>query len=503
MLDLILSFAGALALGAALSAASAGNFLTGWLAFSLIGWACLFLLLRVWRTLGGGKTLSILITVTLMLRLAVAVFAAVGLPAWGYDNPVNKGGALYSDAYDRDHSAFKLAETSAPLLKALTAPDTTDQYGGLRFISAAIYRYLSPDAERPLLISLLAAFMMALGVAFFWSGVQKRWSLKIATLAAWILAIFPDGVLLGSSQMREPFLIGLVCIAFWAILDWQQSPLRAALVTLSALALSSVISLPAGGIFAFLLVAMLVLEWALAQHQPTKRWLGLIVFSVICLAAMAFGWLWLRTTLYYDSFTTTQESGWFQEFMRHLDSRYMIPFTTAYGLIQPLLPAALTDSANWIWKTIAILRALGWYASLPFLFFSFFTAFKAKRADSKWLLIFFNLAFLVWVIVSSARAGGDLWDNPRYRYMLLPFMCVLIAWAFEHYRETHSPWLWRWTAIVVFFVLLFTNLYINRQVATFTRLSYQKTIILILIFALVIVAEGLIYDHWFSKRKGE
>jgi hypothetical protein len=69
-------------------------------------------------------------------------------------------------------------------------------------------------------------FAMTAGVAFLWSAAQKRWPKQIALYAAWAFALFPDSVLLGSSQMREPFIIGLGCLAFWAILDWQDKPLR-------------------------------------------------------------------------------------------------------------------------------------------------------------------------------------------------------------------------------------------------------------------------------------
>jgi hypothetical protein len=261
VLDLILSFLAGLGFGAGLAAFSDGNYFQSWLAFGFLSWLGVFALLRTWRFLGAGTSLAILLAAALGVRLLVAVIGAVGLPAWGYNNPVNNAGFFYSDAYNRDQAAYKLASSPASLLKAFTAHETTDQYGGLLFISAAIYRFLSPEIARPLLISLLAAFVMTLGIAFFWSAVQKRWPLKIAALAGWILALFPDGVLLGSSQMREPFLIALVCLAFWAVLDWQQKPLRSALIALFALALSCLFSLPAGGIFVAILASVVAIEW--------------------------------------------------------------------------------------------------------------------------------------------------------------------------------------------------------------------------------------------------
>jgi hypothetical protein len=501
LFDLILSFLSALLLGAVFSGISAGGFLQGWLAFAVLFWACLFALLRIWRTFGAARSLAVLLSVAFFIRLAVAVLVSVGLPIWGYENPVNNAGFLYSDAYDRDQAAFKLAADDKPLLTAFTAPDKTDQYGGLLFISAATYGWLSPDADRPLLISLLAAFCMAAGIGFFWAAVQKRWPLKVAFLAAWILALFPDSVMLGSAQMREPFLIGLACIAFWAVLSWHQTPLKSAVIALLTLAVCCAFSVPAGGVFAAILAAVIVLEWSVYQKRSSLKWLGFTALAMVSLVALAGGWLWLRSTLYYDSFTTMMQSGWVQALMRQYGQRWMIPFTSIYGLTQPVLPAAFTDPADFFWKTVAILRALGWYTALPFLFYSLFAAFKAKTSESKWLLVLFNWVFLIWVFVASARAGGDQWDNPRYRYILLPFMCLLIAWGYQNYRQTHSPWFWRWVAVVGEFLLFFMNFYLNRMMNTGTKISFPLTIALVIVAALGILAGGYVWDRTRTRIK--
>jgi hypothetical protein len=222
---------------------------------------------------------------------------------------------------------------------------------------------------------------------------------------------------------------------------------------------------------------------------------------MVSLVALAGGWLWLRSTLYYDSFTTMMQSGWVQALMRQYGQRWMIPFTSIYGLTQPVLPAAFTDPADFFWKTVAILRALGWYTALPFLFYSLFAAFKAKTSESKWLLVLFNWVFLIWVFVASARAGGDQWDNPRYRYILLPFMCLLIAWGYQNYRQTHSPWFWRWVAVVGEFLLFFMNFYLNRMMNTGTKISFPLTIALVIVAALGILAGGYVWDRTRTRIK--
>lgn len=501
--DLVLSLLSGLFLAGILSTFCLGNFWQSFFAFGVFSWLGLFALIRTWRFFGAERALAILLAVALILRLTVAVIGSAGLPKWGYDNEVNRAGFFYSDAYDRDRIAFQLAISDKPLFTAFTTHESVDQYGGLLFMSALIYRTFSPDQARPLLISLLAALISTLGIAFFWSALQKRWSRTISSTAAWILAVFPDAVLLGSSQMREPFLIALICIAFWAILDWRSHPLRTALIAIPAVGLSCLFSVPAGGIFIAILASTLVLEWALSQEKPIIRSIGIAILAIVGIASLAAGWLWLRSTLYYDSFTTMMDSGMVQELLRNtFGKKWMIPFTSVYGLTQPLLPAAIMEPSILIWKVVAILRALGWYAALPFLLFALFTAFSADKKESRWLLVLYTLVFFLWVGVSSARAGGDLWDNPRYRYILLPFMALIIAWALSHYQHTRSAWFLRWTAVIAVFLTFFMILYVCRYTGVHFLFSFTQTIFIIAFLTFVILAGSLIWDMLKRHRKG-
>ena len=504
-LDLFLSLICALILGALLAAASAGAFFQSWLAFGSILVIGIFVCLQVWRLFGSSRALAALMAVTLALRLLVAVAVMQALPVWGYDNPVNNGGFLYSDAFDRDQAAFKLASQNQSLFTAFSAPDKSDQYGGLLFLTAATYRVLSPDVARPLLISLLSALAMTVGIAFLWAAVQKRWSKKIALITCWIVALFPDSVFLGSSQMREPFLIGLCCIALWGILKWREKPVHSLLIAAAAIGVAFVFSIPAAGIFSVVIGSILLLEVSLAQTKKLPRLIGLGLLIVLALGAVVAGWFWLKPTLYFDSFTTMTQSGWISALITQYGDRFTIPFTTVYGLTQPMLPAAIVDPSVWIWKTVAILRALGWYAALPFLFYAFVAVWKAPKNESKWVLILLNLIFFLWVVISSARAGGDQWDNPRYRYFLLPFMALIIAWGWEHYRQTRSPWLWGCVAIIAEFLVLFINFYINRFTRTSINLPLFKTLKYSAIAALLILAICAVIDllrHRSQKLQG-
>ena len=106
-----------------------------------------------------------------------------------------------------------------------------------------------------------------------------------------------------------------------------------------------------------------------------------------------------------------------------------------------------------------------------------------------------------WIVLSSARAGGDQWDNPRYRLLLLPWMSLLAVWAIGFARQRHDPWLGRWLLVEAVFLLLFTNWYIERYTGFGIPIGLPVTALLVLIFTLLILAGGWWLDFRHKKRK--
>jgi hypothetical protein len=135
----------------------------------------------------------------------------------------------------------------------------------------------------------------------------------------------------------------------------------------------------------------------------------------------------------------------------------------AYGLARPVLPAAVAEPAeSALWKTIAVIRSAGWYALAPFLVYAFFSIWKErdpeKRRRAAWLV----LDVVLWLMIASARGGGDATDNPRYRVMFIPWMALLAAWAVDWALAHRDAWLWRWILVEVIFLSFFTNWYFSR-----------------------------------------
>jgi hypothetical protein len=138
------------------------------------------------------------------------------------------------------------------------------------------------------------------------------------------------------------------------------------LIAALALAITCLFSVPAGGVYSVILVAIVLVEWTIQQKNFSRRYFGYILLAMLSIITLLAGWLWLRDTLYYDAYVTRISSGWITKLLKDYGTKWTIPFTTIYGLTQPLLPAAIFEPSLPLWTTIAILAALpggAWYLS--------------------------------------------------------------------------------------------------------------------------------------------
>ena len=444
------------------------SLLSGWLIFSL-GLAALTAL---WRWAGGGRTLLIIMTLALGLRLASAVALHVFLPINGYDNEQQRAGYVFYDAFRRDAQAWELAQSDESVLTAFSKEYYTDQYGGLLALSAGAYRTLSPDAHRPLLIALLGAFAAALGVSFFWKSARLLGGDKLALPATWIFALYPEGILQGSSQMREPFLITFIALALWGFLDWQRNDSRLAWWWLGAGMLGMLLFSPA-----IALATLIVLGgiWWFSRESTSMSWKAISIGAILFIAGIfllsaglnrqgIFGAQsplgvvaeWMRGAIKWDVYQLERGSGWVQKLFGEMGASARLAFVAFYGLTQPVLPAAFIEPTTLVWRIVAILRALGWYALMPLFFYGFFAAWNtpSKRERQTWLWL--GIVVWVWLVLVSLRAGGDLWDNPRYRVILLAVQALFAGYAWSRWRAQRDVWLVRIYAVEGIFLIFFT-----------------------------------------------
>ena len=218
--DFLFILPASLILGAGLASIQSGAWWIGWLGFSALFIVGLIALVIAWRWGEGGKTLAWMIGLALLLRLAAGVAVYIALPINGHNSADDKAGYVFTDAHRRDDQAWELASSGKPLWSAFNKSYYTDQYGGLLAFSAFTYRYLSPDAHRPLLIILLAALTAALGVPFLYKATRLLWDDKLASVTCWLFVLYPESILTGGAQMREPFLLTFIAMALWGFADW-------------------------------------------------------------------------------------------------------------------------------------------------------------------------------------------------------------------------------------------------------------------------------------------
>jgi len=487
----------------------------GWLAYGLILTLGLLALAALWRSVAASRTVGLMLLLALLLRLSLGIALTYILPAAGYPTEVQQAGYVFKDAFNRDTQAWELARSTRPILSAFNKSYSTDQYGGLLALSALVYRYLSPDIHRPWLVILLSALTAAIGVALTWKGVQQLWGESLAVPAAWIMALYPESLLLGSSQMREPFLITFIAMTFWGVVDWQFSHNRRAWLWLAGGLAGLLLFSPGVAVFTILTLGGWV--WLRGEHRRLI-WQVIVIGGGALLVALLLLWVglargsfadaspievitnWLQTSTKWDIYLLERSSGWVQEIFRHTDARLHLPFVIGYGLAQPVLPAAIFDDAAPLWRTIGILRALGWYALLPFLLVSLLAIWKAPARNERAAWLWLGLLAWLWIVISALRAGGDQWDNPRYRAILLLWQAALAAKAWMWWRKSKNSWPVRLLIVELIFLAFFTEWYASRYIGYIAKLPFWIMLAAIGITSGLILAGSWAWDCWRSRH---
>ncbi|MDP2976350.1 MAG: hypothetical protein Q8N45_09095, partial [Anaerolineales bacterium] len=351
-----------LGLAALLSFLDGGAWWIGWLAYSfplLFGLSALAALWR-WacaeqgRSTGAGRTLAWMLLLALLLRLGLGIALTYILPVAGNPTDVQQAGYVFRDAFTRDAQAWNLARSTHPIWTAFDKSYSSDQYGGLLAVSALVYRYLSPEAHRPWLVILLAALVTAIGVALTWKAARQAWGASVGAFAAWIMALYPESLLLGSSQMREPFLITFIAMLFWGVVDWQSNRNRRAWLWLAGGMAGLLLFHP--GVAVSVLVILAVWVW-LQGGRFRFSWRAALASAAVAAAAILLLWLglargsfagaslfetfgnWLFYSAKWDTYLTQRVSDGLQPLFDALPKSLHVPIVTVYGLAQPVLPA--------------------------------------------------------------------------------------------------------------------------------------------------------------------
>lgn len=492
-------------------AAAAARWTEGefWMTFRLAaGLSLPFLILSVlaWNWGGRGKTLAVMMFLAFALRLAFGLGTVNLLPIYGHpDERREQKGYLFDDAWRRDAEAWAIVnEEDISFKDTLTRQYHNDQYGGMTAMAVWLYKYFSPQDRRFTLIMLAGSFFAALGVPFLLNGAYPRWGKRIALIGCWIYVLYPDSIFFAGAPMREPFLNGIVCAAFWALATfykhrWPSIDMLVLCVVL-CLPFSSMVSIVLVGIAAFWI-------WAEMLIPRSKVWLWggiiLMVLSILALTIVALPAF--RNWVHYDIFTTENTSGWVEKVVGEIGGQFRSIFVAVYGLTQPVLPAIAVypvapacDLAHGpcttiYWKVAGIFRAAGWYILVPFLFYAIFSTLRIKDKRERALMVVNAVFVVVWLFISSLRAGGDQIDNPRYRVIFLPWLAFMAAWGIDFAVRVRDWWLVRWIAIEMIFLGFFTQWYYSRYSGdAIRRYPFWRTVIYIVVCSGAVFATGLI-----------
>lgn len=420
-----------------------------------IGWQ----LLSKDRQFNPSAWLAALLLGTAFLRLVAGVVWYVALPVWGHSTPVELAGYVMADAHSRDLAAWDMASSGLPLLSAFQEYNFADQYGGMLFLSALVYRFIGGDTHMPLMMVVLAASVSALSVPLTWAFSRRIWDERIAWLAAWFMAIYPETVLLGSSQMREAFTTTLVIAAFYGLVRYFQDR---SLTGLTWVLASSFLCLPFSPAFAGILLGMLVLLTLAFGHGELKLQRRFLLFvgglATLAISGIWVSWgqiapegvsnplavitWWIRESVEWQVYLSERSSGWIQFIFQSTPAWMDVPLLVAYGVVRPFLPAALiAPSESTLWQLISIWRSVGWAFLLPFLIFAPLAALRLKYQRN----LVLALCLIIWlgILVASFRGGGDMWDNPRYRATFSGLQVTMVAWVWVDNARRRDPWLKR------------------------------------------------------------
>ena len=473
-------------------------------------------ILLAWKWGGRNRTLAIMMILAFFLRYGFGLGTVNLLPKYGHPNERREQqGFLFDDAWRRDAEAWAVShEEDISFSDSLTRQYKNDQYGALSAMSLWLYQYISPDARRFTLIMLIGVFASVLGVPFLWRALNDRWNRRICLIGCWIYVLYPDSIFFSGAPMREPFLIGILCAAFWALSTLRDHKLRSGILlvlcVLACLPFSSLVSVVLAG-------ASLAWIWAEMLIPRSKAWLwgGLILAILSILAAVIIALPSFQEWIHYDIYTTEKSSGWVERVVGEIGGQFRSIFIAFYGLTQPVLPAILVyptapacDLAKGTcttiyWKVAGIYRAAGWYILVPFLFYAIFSTVRIKDKKERAFMIVNGVFILVWMFIASLRAGGDQIDNPRYRMIFLPWMSFLAAWGIDFALKRRDWWLVRWIAVELIFLGFFTQWYVSRYGADIIRrFPFWKTVTYILLCSAAVFATGII-EEIIKKKSGK
>jgi hypothetical protein len=438
------------------------------LAFGLISWTNRRLL-----TDEAGSRARKYAWLALASRLAFLIIVPAAMILWGYPADKDRSGMVEVDSTNAAHTAWQRAVESTPVLSGWRSGEG-DNTGGLTVTGMIMYRLFSPDRERGLLLGILAAGITSLSVVVAFRLADLLFRQKVAEIAALFVAVYPEAVLLGTGHQQQGYVALLLGTGCLAIAAWMSKrpreektypvPSRRSALILLAVSLLLSFFLSISNFLPTCLVYLFLGLWMsdLRGKAGKTLWIGVAVVAAVLLILRVlsaldvispvwdplmagykylYGYAWSE----FDKMIAAGGGDLFQNFYMTLERSTAFVVAAFYGLLQPVLPAAIGHRLDFgpgiFWSLLGIYRGLGWFAALPVVLYATLRSIGGilrRRIESFLAIVFWTVAWL-----SSFRALGDLWDNPRYRLFVLIPLALLTAWGWDRAKETKDAWLLR------------------------------------------------------------
>jgi hypothetical protein len=491
----------------------------------LLGFGLIELCLRLFLPGEGGGFARLCTWLALGLRLAFLILAPVAMILWGYESNKNYKGLVQKDAINAVDTAWKQSQLNNPVFEAFR-PGPGDNTGGITTMGTAIFRLLSPDMERTLLLGLVASIFTSLTVIAVFRLGNGLFSPGVAKTAALIAAVYPEGVLIGSSHQQMGYITLIFSVALLAVAGILRNPpgdaegpglpkRRDAAILLVIMAVLGVLVSQPFTELGLVCIAGFVL-WSIHPKPQIGRilWIGLGVIAAVLVFIRVLGifdvvssdsdplflvyrYIYGMAYAEYDKLIQAGGGDLFQNVLSTMSKGPAFILSAVYGLVRPALPAAIgyrntNAQGGFFWQLLNLFRSLGWYAVLPVLLYGTLKSlrgFLSRKPETIFMLIFWAIA-----LVGSYRAFGDEWDNPRYRLFALAPMAILAGWAWISQRKEKDPWFAR---IVITFAAATVSLTVWYILRDYALLNFPAVPSILVMGAITLVAFGL---SWFLIR---
>lgn len=289
---------------------------------------------------------------------------------------------------------------------------------GYTYFIAIIYSIFGQNIYAVIFVQLLLASLIPI---LTFSIAREFFGIKTAKLCALLVAFFPDLYVWASFALKEVIAVFSICLAVLQLLKFRKHPNLTSLLTTMGPLVFLLFVRPHIALFLGL-IFMLASMWPVAIKRLVWLPIAATVFAIFMSQAGLSDFLTIvsETPLYIYSRGEILATGTLPELLRMITSGQLLSnLLLGIGryLVSPL-PWQATNAYQAVIPGIIL-----WYFVLPAAIWGAMGAIRAQK--HVYILLLIVLFPIFWYGLIST--GTD----PRWRLMIVPFMCILSAYGFQ------------------------------------------------------------------------